>query len=1022
MKLTSTTKRIITVLMAVSIATSISLAQSHSVSGRISDTDGNPIIGVSVIVAGTDRGTSTLVDGEYSIGVSKGDVLQFECLGYKPRQEQVGNRSRIDVVLENDAQMIEDLVVVGYGTMRRSDVATSISSINTEEMKSYPAGNVAEMLRGKAPGIRVTSNSGRPGSVPSITIRGSRSISASNTPLYIIDGCVSSDTEFATVNANDIESIEILKDAAAQAIYGARASDGVILVTTRRGKSGKSEINYNGYIGFQKLWRNFDFFSGEEYFNMRREAKANDAGQVDASLLSVATTLSDDIMQEAYKNGTFVDWEDLMFDTAMYHNNEVSIRGGSDKIKVSASAGFFDQDGMVVVNSNYKKGNARINIDYQVNDWLKIGFNSSYGLTKQITENGAFYMFITRTPLAQVYDENGNYTKYINSSQDVNPLYSAQYDHRQTLSDNTRVNFFADARLPIKGLSYRLNTSYYNRNREVGRSRDAAYPGGGSTASLYNYTNTNYSIENILQYDVPIAANDHKLNLTFVQSIDSNNSKSLGYAVKNLPVDMDWNYLANGEITGQTRDYGQNNLLSYLLRLQYGYKGKYLMNLAVRRDGSSRFGADNKWGNFPSVALAWRISEEDFMKNNEAVDNLKFRVSYGIVGNQNGIGNYTTLGVSDARPGEFGDVYYMGYLPSSELSNTKLKWEQSATFNTGFDFGMWNSRITGSIEYYHTNTTNLLVNRSLNAALGYTSMLDNLGETETNGIDLGLGVDVIRKKNFTWRCDLNFSTFNNKIIKIDDKVDSEGKPLSQPGNAWIVGAPINIYYDYQFDGIYQYDDFDVSMSGGNYVYALKPSVDLDKDGVAETVLSRTDVVEPGKVKVKDVNNDGVIDQDDRIVIARDPDFTLSMSQSFAWRNLDLYMDLYWVQGGYILNPMIYDSEYGGGLRGRANGLKVDYWTPNNPSNTHPRPSFGSDIKYFQSAAYQDASYLRLRTLQLGYTIPQSLTKRLKVQKMRFYVAATNLLTFTNVLAYSPEVVGDNYPESQQFVFGINLSF
>lgn len=1001
-------------------------AQGRTINGVVlEDTENGtlPVVGAGVIIKGTSQGTITDEEGNFSLTASPEDVLEISSLGYASREIRVGDTHYFEIYLEPETMALDELIVVGYGSMKKSDLATSIASVNTDDMKIFPASSAAEMLRGRAAGITVTSGSGRPGSVPTIQIRGSRSISASNTPLYIIDGSVASDSEFAMINANDIESIEILKDAASQAIYGARASDGVILVTTKRGKAGESTVSYNGYVGFQTLHRNFDFYSAEEYLALRREAVAHDAGVIDATTIPITTALADEIMADVYKSGEFVDWESLMFKkAALYHSHELSFRGGTDKLKAMASVGYFNQDGIMKYGSGYDRLSARVNLDYQVKKWLKIGANTSFGFSRRQIENGAFYQFITRSPLARVKDENGDWTAYINTNNDSNPVYSALHDNHDQKTNNYRINAFADI-TPFKGFTYRFNVSYYNRVMEEGHARDSYYPnGGGSTASIDNTTNTQLLIENSVRYDVPIRNTNHKLNITAVQSVDKQLRKTLGYAVENLPVDKGYNYIANGEITGQERAYSENNLVSFMLRLQYNLMEKYLFNVACRYDGSSRFGSGNKWGTFPSFAFAWRASQESFLKDVSWLNNLKLRASYGIVGNQNGIDNYATLGIAQAMPGEFGDTYYMGYLPGLELPNKDLKWEQSATLNLGLDFGFLDNRISGTVEWYNTRTTNLLVSRALNASLGYTSMLDNLGETRSSGFDINATFDIFRNENFNWSITANASTFRNRIVKIDDTVDENGNYVSQPGNNWIIGAPINIYYDYQSEGIYQYDDFNVYSDRGTLYYELKPTVDTDGDGVADAALSRADVVEPGSVKLKDVNGDGKINENDRVVYKRDPDATLSLSTSLSWKGFDFYMDWYASIGGYILNPLMYDGEYGGDLRGRSNGMKVDYWTPYNPSNTHPRPSYGSEVPYMRTVAYQDASYLRLRTLQLGYTLPRKVLSRIKVQNLRFYVTLTNLLTFTDVLSYSPEVTGNIYPETRQTVFGVNLSF
>lgn len=1014
------------VILFLSVFSIDAFGQARTISGVVleeTDSGAVPVAGAGVVISGTSKGTITDAEGHFSISAATGDQLQISFLGYRDKQVNVGKASFYEIYIESESMMLDQLVVVGYGTMKKSDLATSITSVNTKDMKIFPASSAAEMLRGRAAGVTVTSASGRPGSVPAIQIRGTRSISASNTPLYIIDGSVASDTEFAMMNADDIESIEILKDAASQAIYGARASDGVILVTTKRGKAGESTVTYNGYVGIQTLHRNFDFYNADEYIALRREAVAHDMGLIDATSVPIATALGDEVMAEVYKSGKYVDWEDLMFKkAALYHSHELSFRGGTDKVRAMASVGYFNQDGIMKINSGYERLSARINLDYLVKSWLKLGVNSSFGSSRRDIENGAYYQFITRSPLSQIYDQTGNYTPYINSNKDTNPIYSALHDTHDSKANNYRINAFADI-TPFNGFTYRFNVSYYNRVNEEGHARDSYYPnGGGSTASLDNSTNTQLLIENSIRYDLPIRNQNHKVNITAVQSVDQSLSKNIAYSVANLPVDKSYNYIANGENTSQERRYSKNNLVSFMLRVQYNLMEKYLFNVACRRDGSSRFGSGNKWGTFPSAAFAWRASQENFLKDLSWLSNLKIRTSYGIVGNQNGIDNYATLGVAKPMPGEFGDTYYMGYLPGDELPNKNLKWEQSASFNVGVDFGFLDNRISGTVEYYRTRTTNLLVSRALNAALGYTSMLDNLGETKTNGIDFNANFDIIRKENLTWSVSANISKFHNEIVKIDDTVDEYGNYVSQPGNNWIIGAPINIYYDYQADGVYQYSDFDVYSDRGSLYYELKPTIDTNGDGIPDATLSRNDVVEPGSVKLRDVNGDGKINENDRVVYKRDPDATFSLSTTLNWKGFDLFMDWYAVKGGYVLNPLMYDGEYGGDLRGRSNGMKVNYWTPYNPTNEFPRPSFGSEVPYMRTMAYQDASYIRLRTLQLGYTLPKKLLSRLKIQNLRFYVTTTNLLTFTKVLSYSPEVTGNLYPETHQTVLGVNLSF
>lgn len=426
-------------------------AQNVRVTGVVSDAQGS-LIGVNVHVKGGTTGVITDINGKYSIEIPASATLVFSYIGYVEQELKVGNKRVINVTLVEDSELLDEVVVVGYGYQRKSDVATSVASVKTDEMKSFPAGNVGDMLRGRVAGVNVTSASGRPGSTPSITIRGNRSISAQNTPLYVIDGSVSDGEEFSTLSAESIESIEILKDAASQAIYGARASDGVILVTTKRGAQGKMEVNYNGYVGIQSLWRNFDFYSPEEYVMLRREAMANDKGIIDAREMSISEALSDDVMKEVWASGQFVDWEDLMLKNALYQNHDITVRGGNDKLRVSAGLNYFDQDGMVTTGSGYQKAAFRLNVDYKVNKWINFGVNTSYALTKSEREDGNFTEFITRTPLAKVYEEDGTYTKYINSANDVNPLYRAQNYNREIKNNSYRVNLFLELK-PFKGFN-----------------------------------------------------------------------------------------------------------------------------------------------------------------------------------------------------------------------------------------------------------------------------------------------------------------------------------------------------------------------------------------------------------------------------------------------------------------------------------------------------------------------------------------------------------------------------------------
>ena len=996
-------------------------AQSRVVKGVVSEmteTGKAPIIGAGVIIKGKPgTGTATNVKGEWTITVpADANTLVFSSIGYKDQEVQINGRSFIEVILEPDSEMLDDVVVVGYGVQRRSDVSGSVTSIKAEDLAMTPATNIAEMMRGKAAGVQINLSSGAPGSTSNIKIRGTRSLKGESTPLFVIDGVVATEAEFNAVAPGDVENLEILKDAASQAIYGARAADGVVIVTTKRGSEEKASVTFTSSISSQHLWRNFDFYNGDEFYELRREAKAHAAQIWDPKLIEAYTpheVLTCDVMEKNYEEKNYTDWEDLMFEPALIQKYDLSIRGGSKKLKVAASAGYLNHKGMVKIGSKYTRANMRVNMDFDVNKWLSIGTSSSYIKTSNISAPNSFTNYITMTPLGQPFNEDGTPTEYINTDNTKNPLYNAQYYKSQSDTDISRLNAYMNIK-PFKGLNYKLNFGYYNRFQESASYKQKEYTGGGaagkSTASkLYRYT-----LENILSYDVPFSNKDLKLNITGVQSYEHQTSKSIGFEANNVPVDKYWWYMiGDGDVTDKTYTFSEYYVLSYLLRAQFSYKGRYLANIAMRRDGSSRFGSNSKWGNFPSISAAWRINEEPWMKNVREISNLKLRASYGLVGNMSPIGNYETLGAVTDYEYEFGDKHYLGYLPGNSLPNNYLQWESTASMNIGIDFGLFKNRLNGTIEFYNTYTNNLLFSRSINAALGYTTMTDNVARTRTNGIDINIDGAIIRYKDIDLTAGIVFSTFNNEIVRLNGELDESGKPINDIANKWFIGSPINVYYTFETDGIYQFDDFDMNLSDpSTNTWVLKE----------ENKIERTDKIEPGKIKVVNQNGDNKIDADDRIIVNKDPDFVASFNMGFRYKGFDVYMDWYGVYGVNRQNAWLYDYDNGGSLQGKLNGIKVNYWTPSNPSNEAPRPTYDEATSYHDAMSLCDASYLRLRTLAMGYTFPAKLLSKIKVNSAKLTLTATNLLTFTKFKSYSPETTPGTYPEPRQFNATLTFTF
>lgn len=980
-------------------------AQKIRVSGVVTDALGE-MIGVNVTVKGTAVGTITDAEGKYTLEAAPNATLQFSFIGYTAKEVPVKGRSVVDVQMQEDSQQLDEVVVVGYGAVRKSDLTGAVASVKAEEL-NFPTSSVSEMLRGKAAGVKISMTSGRPGSGSSMLIRGEKSLSGSNSPLYIVDGATVETIN--DINPNDISSIEILKDASSQAIYGARAANGVVLVTTKRGKTGKAQITYDMYVGTQKLWKNFDYYNADEFYELRWQAKRNDDGLEDSERIP-GIVLADPMMEEMYEKGEFVDWNKLMFKNALSQQHSLSVRGGTDKMRTAFSVGYFDQDGMVP-KSGYKRMNLRFNVDYDVNKYLSVGANTAYSKAWTETEDGSFNEFTTRPPIAKVYNEDGSYTAHINSEGLENPLYKIQESDNKSISDRLNLNVFMDIK-PFKGFNYRMNVAYKTRFSESGTYQTRDYPKAKTnSASLSNTYYNNILLENIFTYKVNFVGK-HKLDFTFVQSIDKDQTKTFSAAGTDLPVDFfKWDALGDAaNVTKLNRGVTERLLLSYLGRINYSLMDKYLFTVALRRDGSSVFGKNHKWGNFPSGAFAWKLSEEEFVKPIDWISNLKLRLSYGMVGNQ-GVDPYTTLGVTSAYDMIFGDdVKWVGYLPGNSLKNPNLKWESTASTNVGIDFGFLDHRITGSVEYFNTKTTDLLVTRKITSTTGYTSVLDNLAETKSYGWEFMLGADVIRSKEFNWSVNATFSRAKNEIVRVNDKVDEFGRPMDDIDNKWYIGYSKNISRRYLLDGIWQKSD---DSDGNGFVDF---TVDTNGDGVPDRAMMEN--AKPGDIRVKDTNGDGVITDADQTITSTDPDWIGSISTNLSYKGFDLFLDFYTVQGGLKSNPEL----KGGNLQGKLNAVKVNYWTPENPSNEYPRPSWGKQPGYTSALGYQDASYFRFRTLTVGYTLPKSLTKTFMVEKLRVYFTATNLFTSTDILSYSPELNISSYPEPKQFIFGLNVQF
>lgn len=980
--------------------------------GTVTGENGQPLQGATVLVKGKSAGTKTDANGNFTINAEPNAVLIISYVGYETMEVNVKNLTSIAIQLVPAITIGEQIVVVGYGTQKKSDVSGAVSKVDLEKAKAIPTTNVAEMIRGQAAGVQVTLGSARPGGTSNILIRGRNSIRGGNDPLVVLDGFPIENIN--DVNPDDIASIEILKDASAQAIYGARASNGVILITTKRGKVGKMKVNVNNYLTTQKLSKNFDLYSAEEFAQLRREARRTSNAVVGGvqpyspdSVNFGGTTQALEYIN--FAKGNYADWEKEVLQTGIINSHTISMSGGNENTKLFSSVNFFNQKGLIPT-ADYKRGTFRINLEQKINNRASIEANLNLATDKQRLESSNLD-FITISPFAGPYDDMGNLVRNVAgtnaSSTTINPLWNIRESDNDIKTNLFNLNLVGNYKL-TKNFSYKLNTLLSRRYTDQGIYITSIH-GSGVTdkgrANVINNLREEYLIENIINYKGQLS-DKHKFDATFVQSVNQRNtsrteSEGTGFGNDILRYDG----ITNALFFKTTRVEEQYRLASFLGRLRYTLMDKYLFTLTSRYDGASVFAENNKWGFFPAAAVAWQMHKEKFLSNVKAISTMKLRVTYGAVGNQS-LDPYTTLGVVGNYPYIFNGVLFSGYLPGTQLNNLNLSWETSTTLNAGLDFGLFNNRLTGSIDYFNTRTTDLLTDISLSGTGGYTNTITNGGETKNHGLEILLSGNIIRNKDFNWNVTTSYTRYRNEIVKTGvTGVDGEQK--NDIGRGRYVGTPINNIRTYVFDGIFQTDDEAKNSAQGSLGGTITPFQNV------ATLLA-------GAIRLKDVNGDGKITDDDQVVFATDPKWFSSISTTFSYKNFDLLADLYIVEGTMKSNPYLSSFNEGGTLQSVRNGIKVDYWTPENPSTTFPRPNYGAAPQNVSSLGLRESSYVRLRTLSLGYNMQNSLLDKMKLSGLRVYITASNLFTITDYKSYSPENNPNQFPDTKSFTFGLNI--
>jgi TonB-dependent starch-binding outer membrane protein SusC len=975
-------------------------AQQKLISGKVFDSKGMPIPGVNILIEGTKTATQSDYDGGFSISAATGNKLVFSSIGMQKYSVVVGAQTSIKVVLQEEAQSLDEVVVsIGYGVRKKSDLIASVVSVNPKDMLKVPTSNVAEMLRGKASGVQITLNDGGPLGDSKIVVRGQNSLNGDKIAAYVIvDGVPAGSIN--DINPNDIESLEVLKDAAALAIYGARGANGVVLITTKRGKLGTTSVTYTGSLGVQTFNRNFDIYNGDEFAQLKREAFRTSNGGVykpDADIFSA-------LELESVQTGKYIDWEKLILRTGLVKEHQVAISSGTENTKVYTSFNFYQNDGQIP-NSQGTRVSGRFNIDQKINEWLKIGVNTSLQFSREDGPNVGNILLtsITTSPLGQVYNEDGS-LRYLPGgfAENKNPLIDINETNTRSDSRNDIINIFADLTL-FKGFKYRMNASrrsWNNKEQSYNTSESVTGIINGSVGSGYVYfrDNSEWQIENIFTYKPDLGSDKHNLDITAVQSSSENNYSEYRDSFNQVPNDILGVYgLESALIHVPTIAASRYGLVSFAARAEYGYDSRYFMSLSMRADGSTKFGETNKWGYFPAVGLSWNAHNETFLKNLTAINKLKFSTSYGSIGNQTiDAGGTLTSGLQ--RDYILGGQQVSGIVPGTRLANPDLKWETTTTLNAKLDFGFLSNRITGTVEWYDSKTTDLLQSESLPTGLGYTNRLVNKGELQNTGIEANLDLGIVRTKDFKLNLGFIFTKNKNKLISLGGiDGDGDGKEDDNVGNKWFIGKSLGGYYQRMGIGIFQ--------QGEDIINSAQP-----------TAL-------PGSIKQLDVNGDGKIDDTfDRVFTPGIEDWYGTVSLDMSYKGWDFTAVVNTVQGRTKYNAYLVGYSEGGSLRGIKNGIKQDYWTPENPGGNFPRPSEANDPENLFTLALQDASYIRLQNVSLGYSLPKMAIEKIGLSKFRIYTTGSNLYTVTDFESFSPEKNPNEYPEPVTIVAGVQLGF
>ncbi|WP_431242539.1 SusC/RagA family TonB-linked outer membrane protein [Flavobacterium sp. P21] len=1003
----------------------MSATAQTTVTGIVSDANG-PIPGANVTLKGTKNTAVTGFDGNYSIAnVPSNGVLVFSFLGLKDKEIPVAGKNKINAVLEENQNNLQEVVVIGYGTQRKEAVTGSVSSIKGDVVREVPSANITQALQGRLAGVQMNQTSSKPGAEMQIRIRGTRSLTADNNPLVVLDGIPFAGS-IGDISPDNIKSIDILKDASATAIYGSRGANGVILISTNKGQKGqKAKFSYNTYSGLKTIFAKFPMMNGPEFVALRKAA----------TLPGTTTPLYTNGADEADNVNT--DWQDLMYGAGLVTNHDVGVSGGTEGGNYNFGTSYYKEEA-VVPGQDYSRITLRGAVDQAIGQYFKVGFTTNNNYSISNGGNLSLYNTLSTTSISNPYNPDGSLKRTVKMPLDENWVYTRDVIENlgdkwidQTKAYSSYNTLYAEVKIPgVEGLKFHVdlggNFRSTNGGQYTGEGVFSINPTTVSTATVTNTLNTNWAIQNLLTYDRTFGK--HQVNAVAMYSSEQTTYNRSQVSAKDIPSDS-FQFYNLGRATGEisinpdNQDYQQSGLISYMARAMYSYDNRYMLTATVRSDASSRLAKGHQWHTYPAVSVGWNVKNESFMQNVTWLEQLKLRAGYGETSNQ-AVAPYSTLGSLASRPYNFGDTNTTGYYVST-LPNPDLGWEYSTTMNYGVDFGFFKNRLSGTFEYYVTDTKDILLSVGLPPTAGVGSYTANIGQTQNKGYEFTLNGAIFDNPNgWSWDVGVNFYSNKNKLVAL-----SSGQTRDE-NNWWFVGHPIDVIFDYEKIGLWQQNDANLTKyePGGNVgMIKVKYTGDFNADGTP------TRQIGPADRQIIDVN----------------PDFLGGFNTRVAYKNLDLSVVGAFQSGGVLISTLYSSTGYLNMLSGRRGNVDVDYWTPENTDAKYPRPggiSSNDNPKYGSTLGYFDASYVKIRTITLGYNITEKFIKDLGVDRFRLYCTVQNPFVISSPYyketGMDPETnsygnenaavtdfykrrlltLGTNTPSTRTFLLGLNLTF